>query len=133
MRRLRIGIIGTRGIPNHYGGFEQFAQYLSLGLVQRGHDVYVYNSSNHPYKETEWNDVQIIHCKDPEPKLGTFGQFIYDLNCINDSRNRSFDVLLHLGYTSDSIWHWRWQTLQSATPDSTIWQKSAKHSMRHFE
>ncbi|MES1223010.1 MAG: glycosyltransferase family 1 protein, partial [Bacteroidota bacterium] len=68
MRRLRIGIIGTRGIPNHYGGFEQFAQYLSLGLVQRGHDVYVYNSSNHPYKESDWNDVQIIHCKDPERK-----------------------------------------------------------------
>ena len=126
MRRLRIGIIGTRGIPNHYGGFEQFAQYLSLGLVQRGHDVYVYNSSNHPYKETEWNDVQIIHCKDPEAKLGTFGQFIYDLNCINDSRNRSFDVLLHLGYTSDSIWHWRWpkNTINIVNMDGLEWMRS---------
>jgi glycosyltransferase involved in cell wall biosynthesis len=126
MRRLRIGIIGTRGIPNHYGGFEQFAQYLSLGLVQRGHDVYVYNSSNHPYKETDWNDVQIIHCKDPEKKLGTFGQFIYDLNCINDSRKRSFDVLLHLGYTSDSIWHWRWprNTINIVNMDGLEWMRS---------
>jgi hypothetical protein len=23
----KIGIIGTRGIPNQYGGFEQFAQF----------------------------------------------------------------------------------------------------------
>ena len=51
MQELRIGILGTRGIPNRYGGFEQFAEYLSSGLLQRGHQVYVYNSSQHPYKE----------------------------------------------------------------------------------
>lgn len=126
MRRLRIGIIGTRGIPNHYGGFEQFAQYLSLGLVQKGHDVYVYNSSDHPYKDVSWNDVQIIHCKDPEPILGSFGQFVYDLNCINDARNRDFDVLLHLGYTSDSIWHWRWprNTINIVNMDGLEWMRS---------
>ncbi|MGC4036809.1 MAG: DUF1972 domain-containing protein [Chitinophagaceae bacterium] len=126
MRRLRIGIIGTRGIPNHYGGFEQFAQYLSLGLVQRGHDVYVYNSSNHPYTENEWNDVQIIHCNDPESKLGTIGQFFYDLNCINDARKRKFDVLLHLGYTSDSIWHWRWpkDAVNIVNMDGLEWMRS---------
>ncbi|MCW3119294.1 MAG: glycosyltransferase family 1 protein [Chitinophagaceae bacterium] len=126
MRRLTIGILGTRGIPNHYGGFEQFAQYLSLGLTQRGHDVYVYSSGNHPYKQNEWNDVQIIHCKDPEPKLGTFGQFFYDLNCVNDSRKRNFDVLLHLGYTSDSIWHWRWpkNTVNIVNMDGMEWNRS---------
>src|SRR5579872_168294 len=32
-RPMKIGILGTRGIPNTYGGFEQFAQYLSVGLV----------------------------------------------------------------------------------------------------
>jgi hypothetical protein len=48
MTKLRIGILGTRGIPNHYGGFEQFAEHLSQGLLQRGHDVAVYNSSLHP-------------------------------------------------------------------------------------
>lgn len=126
MRRLRIGILGTRGIPNHYGGFEQFAQYLSLGLVQRGHDVFVYNSYNHPYKDSDWNDVQIIHCKDPEPKLGSFGQFFYDLNCINDARKRKFDVLLHLGYTSDSLWHWRWpgNTINIVNMDGLEWMRS---------
>ncbi len=126
MQKLRIGILGTRGIPNHYGGFEQFAEYLSLGLVQRGHEVHVYNSSGHPYKEKEWNGVQIIHCADPETKLGTFGQFIYDLNCINDSRKRDFDILLHLGYTSDSIWHWRWpkRTVNMMNIDGMEWKRS---------
>ena len=102
--KLKIAIIGTRGIPNHYGGFEQLAQHLSVGLVNKGHDVAVYNSHNHPFKEKEFNGVEIIRCYDPENKLGTAGQFIYDLNCITDARKRDFDVLLFLGYTSSSIW-----------------------------
>ena len=48
---MKIAIFGTRGIPNLYGGFEQFAQYLSEGLCKHGHDVYVYNSHDHNYQE----------------------------------------------------------------------------------
>ena len=101
---MKVGIIGTRGIPNHYGGFEQFAEYLSLGLINRGHSVSVYNSHMHPYQESEWRGVRIIHKYDPENRLGTFGQFVYDLLCILDSRKRKFDVILQLGYTSNSVW-----------------------------
>lgn len=39
--RLRIAILGTRGIPARYGGFETFAEQLSVRLVQRGFDVTV--------------------------------------------------------------------------------------------
>jgi glycosyltransferase involved in cell wall biosynthesis len=39
---LRIAIIGTRGVPPQYGGFETFAAELGTRLVQRGHDVTVY-------------------------------------------------------------------------------------------
>lgn len=101
---LNIGIIGCRGIPNHYGGFEQFAEYVAQGLNARGHKVSVYNSSSHPYQQKEWNGIQIIHCQDPEHRLGTMGQFIYDFNCVRDSAKRNFDILLFLGYTSSSIW-----------------------------
>lgn len=101
---MKIAICGTRGIPNYYGGFEQFAEYLSLGLTQKGHQVYVYNSHHHPYQDVNWKGVNIIHCFDPEKKIGTAGQFIYDLNCIIDSRKRNFDIILQLGYTSSSIW-----------------------------
>lgn len=102
---MKLAIIGTRGIPNNYGGFEQFAEYLSDGLSQQGHQVYVYNSHNHPFQDQKYKGVNIIHCFDPEYKIGTAGQFIYDLNCILDSRKRKFDVVLQLGYTSSSIWN----------------------------
>jgi len=101
---MRIAIIGTRGIPNHYGGFEQCAEYLALGFVQKGMEVIVYNSHNHPFTGDNWNGVQIVHCYDPEYKWGTAGQFIYDLNCIRDVRKRDCDVILQLGYTSSSVW-----------------------------
>ena len=38
----RIAILGTRGIPANYGGFETFAEELSVRLAARGHDVTVY-------------------------------------------------------------------------------------------
>jgi len=101
---MRIGIIGTRGIPNQHGGFEQFAEFVAPALVQRGHEVFVYNSSLHPYDAPAWKGVQLIRKKDPENRLGTAGQFIYDLNCILDARKRKYDVILQLGYTSSSIW-----------------------------
>ena len=102
---MKIAILGTRGVPNYYGGFEQFAEFFSVYLVQQGHDVSVYNSHNHPYQEKDFRGVKIIHQNDPEHKMGTFGQFIYDYNCIIDSRKRNFDIILQLGYTSNSIWY----------------------------
>jgi glycosyltransferase involved in cell wall biosynthesis len=41
-RLLDVAILGTRGIPANYGGFETFAEHLSRRLVQRGHRVTVY-------------------------------------------------------------------------------------------
>lgn len=100
---MKIAILGTRGIPNHYGGFEQFAEYLSVGLVKHGHDVTVYNSHTHPYQKNDFNGVKIKHIYDPENKIGTAGQFIYDLLCIKDTRKSNFDIILQLGYTSSSM------------------------------
>jgi glycosyltransferase involved in cell wall biosynthesis len=105
---MKIGIMGTRGIPNSYGGFEQFAEYLSVGLVNKGHEVSVYNSSLHSYEQDSWRGVNIIKCKDSEDRWGTAGQFMYDFRCIRDSARREFDLLLHLGYTSDAVWRRLW-------------------------
>jgi glycosyltransferase involved in cell wall biosynthesis len=100
---MKIAILGTRGIPNNYGGFEQLAEYLSLGLRARGHDVYVYSSHRHKYQESSWKGVHIIHRFDPEHLIGTAGQFVYDFLSILNSRRHGFDVILNLGYTSSAV------------------------------
>jgi glycosyltransferase involved in cell wall biosynthesis len=102
---MKIAILGTRGIPNYYGGFEQFAEFFSVFLADKGHEVYVYNSHNHPYQDKTYKGVHILHHNDPEHKVGTVGQFVYDYNCIMDSRKRNFDIILQLGYTSNSVWY----------------------------
>jgi glycosyltransferase involved in cell wall biosynthesis len=39
---MRIAIIGTRGVPARYGGFETFADKISSRLADHGHEVAVY-------------------------------------------------------------------------------------------
>lgn len=124
--QLKIAIMGTRGIPNRYGGYEQAASLLAPGLVERGHCVTVYNSHNHPYTGQNWNGVEIVHCYDPEKKIGTAGQFIYDLNCIRHARKRNYDVILALGYTSSSIWGWLYprNTCIISNMDGLEWKRT---------
>lgn len=43
---MRIAILGIRGVPAAYGGFETFAEELGSRLVARGHDVTVYGRSH---------------------------------------------------------------------------------------
>jgi glycosyltransferase involved in cell wall biosynthesis len=45
---MRIALLGTRGIPANYGGFETFAEELSTRLVARGHEVIVYCRERYP-------------------------------------------------------------------------------------
>jgi len=44
---MRFALLGTRGIPARYGGFETFAEELSRRLVARGHQVRVYCRNRH--------------------------------------------------------------------------------------
>jgi glycosyltransferase involved in cell wall biosynthesis len=46
MQSMRIAILGTRGVPAAYGGFETFAEELGARLVERGHAVTVYGRSH---------------------------------------------------------------------------------------
>jgi len=46
---VRFAILGTRGIPARYGGFETFAEELSTRLAARGHRVTVYCREKHPH------------------------------------------------------------------------------------
>ncbi len=57
---MRIGILGTRGIPARYGGFETLAEELSAGLATSGHAVTVYTRTR--YAEpglTHWRGAKI--------------------------------------------------------------------------
>ena len=57
---MRIAILGTRGIPANYGGFETFAEHLSTRLVARGHEVTVYCRAHYVSpREIEFQGVRL--------------------------------------------------------------------------
>jgi glycosyltransferase involved in cell wall biosynthesis len=65
MQRRRYAILGTRGIPATYGGFETFAEELATRLVARGHRVTVYCRQPHasPYRGVDLVSLPTIRHK----------------------------------------------------------------------
>lgn len=58
---MRIAMIGTRGVPAHYGGFETAVEEIGQRLVARGHDVTVYcRDSGAPHDE-HYLGMRLIH------------------------------------------------------------------------
>jgi glycosyltransferase involved in cell wall biosynthesis len=59
---MRIAILGTRGIPARYGGFETFAEELSTRLAARGHQVSVYCRGAGP-RPAQYRGVTLRHLR----------------------------------------------------------------------
>ena len=100
---MKIAILGTRGIPNNYGGFEQCAEHLSVGLVEKGYDVTVYSVNTHPYNKNQFKGVNIIKKWCPENKIGSAAHFLYDFICLRDALKKNFNVIFEFGYQSVAI------------------------------
>jgi glycosyltransferase involved in cell wall biosynthesis len=72
---VRIALLGTRGIPARYGGFETFAEELSTRLVARGHQVTVYcreRSSEKSYRGVHLQYLPTIRHKYLDTVAHTF-------------------------------------------------------------
>lgn len=103
-KQLKIAIIGSRGIPGNYGGFETFAERLSVGLVARGHKVSVYCAAD--YSGTDDREYQgvkrvlipTIRSKSLEKLSNSF------LSCLHATVN-PYDVILFLG-VSPILFSW---------------------------
>lgn len=58
---MKIAILGTRGIPANYGGFETLAEELGVRLVERGHQVIVYGRKNNiRYRQPTYRGVRLV-------------------------------------------------------------------------
>ena len=86
---MRIGILGTRGVPPRYGGFETFVAELGTRLVARGHRVSVYCRTNH---EKTWNGIERIAL--PAIRHKYFETVSHAFLSALDAWRRDFDVVL---------------------------------------
>lgn len=95
--RLRIAILGTRGIPAGYGGFETFAEQLAVRLAARGHQVTVYAEAEGraPGPDRCHQGVRVRERR--RPHWGPASTLAYDSACLWDAR-RGHDLVYMLGY-----------------------------------
>lgn len=102
---MKIAILGTRGIPNNYGGPEANAEFMAPIFLRMGHEVTVYSPDEHPYRGSEWNGIRIRRVFNQESRLGIWGTLAYDYLCLRDAARGEFDILLELGYVPVAIFY----------------------------
>lgn len=103
--RLRVAMIGLRGIPASYGGVERAVEELSATLAARGHDVTVF--ARRAYNDadvTSHRGVKIEHLGQINTKhLEAISHTSWAL--LKALRSRQFDVI-HLHATGPSLLSW---------------------------
>lgn len=96
---VRLAILGSRGIPACYGGFETFAEQLAVRLVERGHEVTVFCETAENSAD-EYRGVKLRYvCAHA---LGRLSTVVFDAVCLWQARSR-FDVVYMLGYGSSAL------------------------------
>ncbi len=58
---MKIALLGSRGIPASYSGFETFYENLAVRLVARGHEVTVYNRRGYTPSISFYKGVRIVN------------------------------------------------------------------------
>jgi rhamnosyltransferase len=100
-RKPRIAVIGSRGIPATYGGFETIAQELSSGLVKKGFEVYVSCESKgfkiKPYGN--YQGVRLVYFPVVNSLRSLSEVFVYDSLSVLWTTLR-VDIIYMLGYSS---------------------------------
>lgn len=102
-QKSSIAIIGSRGIPNNYGGFEGFTETLSENLVKNGYKVYV--SCEHPGEKSctnTLNGVNLFYFPIKHPKYSIMGmiyEVLYDVYSLFKASIMADQVYM-LGYSA---------------------------------
>jgi glycosyltransferase involved in cell wall biosynthesis len=91
---MRIAILGTRGIPASYGGFEAAAEQLAARLTARGHEVFVYCRPHAVDRTlTEHKGAQLVHL--PTIRNKYLDTFVHTaLSAVHSARRLRPDVAL---------------------------------------
>lgn len=97
---MKIAIIGSRGIPAKYGGFETFAEGLSTKLAKKGYDIAVTCEYEPPEsRPDEYKGVNLKYFPVKPPKSYFLRKFYENLSDIYFliKLSRSYDMIYFLG------------------------------------
>lgn len=94
-KRLRIAILGSRGFPSTYGGYETLVRHLASSLVAEGHDVTVYCRSR-TESQRQWM-TEGVRCRwTPGVDSTSLSTLTFGATAHLDAALRGYDVALVL-------------------------------------
>lgn len=89
---MRIAILGIRGVPANYGGFETFAEQLGRRLVAGGHDVTVYGRDRWVAAGTrEFLGMRVVRL--PAPRSKYLETVVHSLFAAFHALSRRYDIV----------------------------------------
>lgn len=89
---MRIAILGIRGVPANYGGFETFAEELGSRLAARGHEVTVYGRSSSVSRDLDsWEGMRLVRL--PAPRSKYLETVVHTLFCAIHVLFRRYDIV----------------------------------------
>jgi glycosyltransferase involved in cell wall biosynthesis len=92
---LKIAIIGSKGFPYVYGGYETFVSELALRLVARGHEVTIYcHRSLFVVRPDMFEDIRLVYIPGIESK--NFGQFTHSFLSTLHAIFTSYDIVFYV-------------------------------------
>lgn len=98
MKKHKLLILGTRGIPGNHDGFETFAERLALYLARREWKVTVYCQSNEAkLSYSIWQGVNLVHI--PVPKDNSLWSTLFYLRATSHAMQQE-GLILTLGYNA---------------------------------
>jgi glycosyltransferase involved in cell wall biosynthesis len=101
---MKIAIIGTRGIPANYGGFETFAEECAAGLAARDHQVTVYGRSHYVSRTLKtYRGARLVVL--PTLKWKYTDTVIHSFLSVLHALTRRYDVIL-ICNAANSIYAW---------------------------
>ncbi len=92
---LRIAILGSRGIPARFGGFETFAEELAVRLTRRGCEVTVFCEQETADPPAEYKGIRLRYVR--TPRLVGLRSVWSDLSALIACL-RGYDHVYMLGY-----------------------------------
>jgi glycosyltransferase involved in cell wall biosynthesis len=99
---MRIALIGTRGVPARYGGFETCAEELGRRLAARGHDVRVYcRMSPIRPRLASYLGMSLVHL--PAIRLRSLETLSHVFLALLHALVRKNDVILVFNYASSPL------------------------------
>lgn len=130
---MKISILGIRGLPSTYSGYETFISELAPRLVKRGHTVTVYcRGCLYKKRVPEWKGIRLMYLPSAEHKA--VGTLLHSMLAMLHASISRPDMILSVNAATGwfSIIAWLFRVPNITNVDGMEWLRPKWNSLGKF-